>query len=262
MRVHKILVLVIMASVVLPAAAAGTEENPELLDDADDVNYHELHSDESPHLDILAAWIEFDLQADVILFRLKTASVMEAEDVPEDFSVTCNWGASLEDDGEPNGRLALNWGKDADADAYRSSVVWVEEAAASTPISPVNVQGIPHELTVLIGQPGYFNWTVERTAVATYGDRLETFSGRCDEAYTPAANVAGYSNWDSAQSEASYDLAALEPAPGNDTDNPLDGRTNNTTPTPEDSATTPNLGVLPVAVILLTAALAARRQLG
>lgn len=173
-RILCILAVVALAPSAQAKPVVGTEQQPELTDPANNIEYSAAHLGPQDHsyLDVLAAWLSHDLDSDEILFTVKVTSALDFEKRAADWSVNCGFNSALA--GEQAGhsiRFNMNWNREF---GFRHEA-YVMQDGVSEP-RPLKTSFRP-----VLEEPGYYTWGVGRQQLLEMGSAIHGISGACSE---------------------------------------------------------------------------------
>jgi hypothetical protein len=211
----------LLAILVTPTAAAGTEEDPEVLDPAGDVVYSAMDvTRSSTYLDSLALWIEYDAVNDMIVMYWKTADSRRLEQPVDDSGINCYARGNMTVEGTITGTLTFQWANTNTAGTLFGVMRFTREGDALPTEAGRNV---PYTFEPTFAQPGLFKWRVERARLQNLGEDygpLEVSCGEGKGVRTPGSFVTPlYRNDDDGIGSKVFSLAGLRP-PGRNTEEP------------------------------------------
>ena len=259
-----------MATLLVPIGAAGTEQEPEMIDHPGNVIYHEYYpgSQDHAYLDVLGMWWTHDAAADRVSFHLKGVDFEDfSGGTPPDVKVQC-WVAMEIAFPDKVTRLGLRWSQYTYGGAFVSDVNITQAPQPSVPLA--------HEMTKQFGAPGYMIWSVDRQLLLRYGDKIAAPQATCMEEYFPAGidpsqTVAGTVKIVSSspvanrnptlESEAVLDLTTLVRTSLSDVDEQLAGKGGmRGAEASSGKGSTPSVGPLALIGILLLVMILRRRD--
>lgn len=214
------LVLVALLLVALTPVAAsadeapviGTEENPELTDAEDDVEYSPFYvgSEDRYHLDILKAWFEYLPETDQVQTTFLTKDARNLESASGTWDISCRLEVALTDGESTTGHYMsfAFWQRPDDAEIVSS----VSEHEGD-PGTGTESEILAHEFSATLEEPGRFVFTVDRTNIFLRTDGFDEPEANCREQLSPqAGTTTAIINQDFAASTESYSISDLKPA--------------------------------------------------
>lgn len=247
--------------VLLPVTSAapvfwGTEQQPELTDPPGNVQYSPLYTGprDRDHIDLLAAWFEYDAFNDTLVSTLKVSSLEGANESTQDgWFVLYNFRGNVTVDDEIKAELSHA--------LYRNhqSAEWRPEVNLETPGGQLDV---PFTFDRVDGTPGYFRWTIPMDFLQNWGEQITNFhASGAEEQFVGSSFIStGVLNRNPADAQGSFVWKDLEPLPGRSTDEASLTPTRSETSPPSPESETVTLGLAAsVAAVLVAVAFARRR---
>lgn len=163
------------------------------------------------YVDIIAAWFTKDNVStqDNVSFVLKTLDGTRLMDAV-DWDIQCDVQVRIFLGDELQGRLGLHLTKRPGQRHIVSSAEWRQDDGQGVPVR--------HGFTAGLETPGFFQFTMGRQALLSFGSRTGAFDAGCFEVYAPvgAAAAANLMNSDVGQSTRPYwfpNSSSLSPNP-------------------------------------------------
>lgn len=200
----------LVAVTTIPSAYAldGTEDNPELIDASNDVEYSPLHvgARASNQLDILAGWFEYDNTTDELVF---VASITDASNYltpPSPWIYSCVFRVEgVSEAGDPAGTVFFEVAKGSGESQVKSEVVYDKQGRTT---KSADMSPWPHKFHVSQEARGYLKFSVDRARAWQVADELRNPGADCYEDYAPGV-ASLYTNSDAASSKGAYSLKDL-----------------------------------------------------
>lgn len=251
-----------LAFVVLGAGSIGTPEDPELLDLTGDVEYLPTYLGPRDHdqADIESLWIDFDNIADTIAFHLQVPGTRRLENLGPEFSYSCTVGFNMTVDGAFNGRMRGRWAWSATNQSESTSFFYQREAD-ETPTA--TAEDLPHQFQLILGEPGFYVWRVDRASVQLRGQEIRDIGADCNaDQSMPVATFSvtrGAVGFDTGVGHGSYVVDGLLPAEPEPSEEPTQEATVTSSSWTSDVGATSAVGVVLAATVLLSTAVWRRK---
>lgn len=162
------------------SSLAGSPDDPELADSADDVSYGLLYTGDTDHayIDFIAFWLEND--GSNVTATLMLGDTTALDPPPADWAAYCRVLGRLMLDGEENGYLHFRWTTVGDTRNLLIHLHWLETTETGT-----NQREIKAEKTMEADTPGVFRWKIATQTMLDHGDGVDLWQGGCSEYYAP-----------------------------------------------------------------------------
>ena len=179
----------------------GTFENPELVDPPGDVMYDDTYVGPRPieSIDVLRGWVSYDAARDNLSFTFHFVDTTDWGRATM-YDQECDYGANLTVDGQPNGRLIIEWTRPANQPAMTVRVVHEERDFANV----VERRDLPHAWAMQHAKPGNFTVSMERATLVSLATLIEHPAISCTQlALIPTTSI-GVGGSDTARSDTAY----------------------------------------------------------
>lgn len=190
------------------AGSLGTEKDPEVSDQSDDVEYHPVYDDlDHRYLDFLAAWFSYDATLDEINITLKNADLTGLENPPNGWRITCALMADGGHDGAYTGILRASWSKRPYRDTVYTHVAFTDTYGRG--------QDVSYKASTNFSKPGYVSFSIPRDNLLLLLSEIVNLEFECvEQEVTQDGVVSPFQNRDVADSAATYSVVELRPENG------------------------------------------------
>jgi hypothetical protein len=196
----------------MPAALGsnpgGSEEQPELRDQANDVSYHTAHLGSKDHgyIDMRAGWFSYDPASDNVNLTIQLADVSKLMDAKE-WQVQYKWTVNGTKEQKVVGAFWFQADKIPPYDLLRGQLAWYSAGQSS----PVILDKV---VAFRLVAPDRLSFLIDKDELLKFADSLDDLSGMSFETPRPAGyGFLPFQNRDDAASKSSFDLRPLRPAP-------------------------------------------------
>lgn len=259
MRALATILLVLLFAPIVSAVRppVGTEAEPELRDDENDVQYGAtyLGPRDRGFIDISVAWFDYAPLTDQVQFNLRVPDARSLQNSPAEPDWRCITASNLTGADTRTGRLSIQWIKNFGSDTVTSSVLFSRGQGAGT--EPARVD---HRFSFIPETPGYFEWSIDRNTLLNLGDTVSDLAIRCTESEYVGNLPTGTRNLDEARSTQVYNVGNLERPEGPPDNEALLPTAESSNPGFQTDEATPALAALTALVALIGAVSLTRRR--
>lgn len=190
------------ASAQLSGLVFGSEDEPELWGD-DTVSYDPVYPGGRDHdyLAINRSWLAVDAEEIHLVAHLRVVSTERLEANRQGGTIMCSLDAILSSPADSNVKPgSIHWGVSSNptTSGIQGSAYFRFENGEFQ-----EIQEIDSTFETVIGEPGYYVWSVSRATVMTFASHLTNLTASCVE---NVAHVTPFFNRDEATSKSNFSL--------------------------------------------------------
>lgn len=214
--------LILIAPSVAAKPLLGTQTMPELEDQKGDVAYSPAYVGEQNHdyIDVDRGWLAYDETSDTFTFALLTGDATLLTSPTQLWVINCQVTFEAMIDAGNVGDIMFSWNKLADDPEVYGGVTRYEPESDAVASSGGRGTAIESSFNFTLADPGWFQWTVNRTDLTRWGDVLVNPTAVCSEQLSPREGTTfAVNNRDTASSETRFEMASLGSRPAENGEN-------------------------------------------